>query len=70
MSVTETIAASVHSLPLKEQVKVLHMIHGMNAERRKAAKLAFEKAYGALTDEDGEAFEAAIATSRPLPDHG
>jgi hypothetical protein len=70
MTITETISESVRDLPLKDQVKVLHLIHGLSEGRRKSAQEAFSKTYGALSEADGEAFEEAIVTSRPLPAHG
>jgi hypothetical protein len=66
MSVIESIIRDLKGLPNAKLVEVARYIHGLSEEAQKERLASLHKTFGVLGEEDGRAFEEALAGSRRL----
>lgn len=64
MSVVESIVEGVQRLSLREQVEIAEHVYRLDAEARQRCAEMLQRSHGALSEEDGEAFEQALNYSR------
>lgn len=66
MSVIESIIKDLQNLPTPKLVEVARYVHGLSETAQKERLGILRKTYGALSDEDGQAFEQALLGARRL----
>ncbi len=66
MSVIESILKDLQSLSTPKLVEVARYVHGLSEEAQKERLSLLHKTHGALSEEDGAAFELALAGARRL----
>ena len=64
MSVIESILKDLQSLPTSKLVEIARYVHGLNEAAHEERRAVLKRTHGALSEEDGEAFEQALAGSR------
>jgi hypothetical protein len=64
VSVIESIVKELQGLPESKPVEVAHYIHGLTEAGQQERLAILRTTFGALSEEDGEAFEAAMMSSR------
>ena len=66
MSVIESIIRDLKELPNAKLAEAAKYIHGLSEEAQKARIASLHKSFGALGEDEGRAFEEALAGSRRL----
>ena len=66
MSVIESILKDLEGLPTPKLVEVARYVHGLSAAAQEERLSLLRRTYGGLTEEDGVAFDLALAGSRRL----
>jgi len=66
MSVIESILKELQSLPNPKLVEVARYVHGLSEAAQKERLSLLQQTHGALSEEDGNVFESALAGSRRL----
>jgi len=66
MSVIESILKDLEGLPTPKLVEVARYVHGLSEEAQKERLSLLRRTHGALSEEDGEAFETALTGARRL----
>lgn len=69
MSVIESIVRGVQGLTLRQQVEVAAHVFRLNTAAQKERVEALRRLRGCLSEEDGRAFEEALADSRRIEAH-
>ncbi len=64
MSVIEAILKDLQSLPTSQLVDVARYVHGLSEAAQKERLSLLQQTHGALSEEDGKAFEVALAGAR------
>jgi hypothetical protein len=64
--VIESIMKDLQSLPNPKLVEVARYVHGLSEAAQKERSSLLRQTYGALSQEDGEAFEQAVIGARRL----
>jgi len=67
MSVIEAILKDLQDLPTPKLVEVARYVHGLSETARQERLALLRQTHGALSDEDGEAFELALTGARREP---
>ncbi len=66
MSVIESILKDLQSLPTPKLVEVARYVHGLSETAQKERLSLLQQTHGALSEQDGEAFELALTGARRL----
>jgi len=66
MSVIESILKDLQSLPTPTLVDVARYVHGLSEAAQKERISLLRQTHGALSEEDGQAFELALTGARRL----
>lgn len=66
MSVIESIIKDLQNLPTPKLVEVARYVHGLTEADQQARQSLLRETHGVLSEEDGEAFEAAALKARQL----
>lgn len=69
MSVLESIMRGVQRLPLRQQVEVASHVFRLDVAAQKERAELLRSLHGCLNEEDGKAFEEALADSRRIEPH-
>lgn len=64
MSVIESILKDLQSLPTPKLVDVARYVHGLSEAAQKERLSLLHQTHGALSEEDGDAFELALTGAR------
>ena len=66
MSVLESILKDLQSLPTQKLVEVARYVHGLSEAAQKERLSLLHQTHGALSEEDGQAFELALTGARRI----
>jgi hypothetical protein len=66
MSVIEAILKDLQNLPTPKLVEVARYVHGLNETAQKERLALLRQTHGALSEEEGKAFEQALHGARRL----
>ena len=66
VSVIESILKDLQSLPTPKLADVARYVRGLSETAQKERLVLLRQTHGALSDEDGQAFELALAGARRL----
>jgi len=66
MSVVEAIVRDLAGLPNSKLVEVARFVHALSEDAQKERMKILKETFGVLSEEDGRAFEEALAGSRHL----
>lgn len=64
MTVIESIVKDLEKLPATKLIEVAHFVHSLDPRRREERLALLRTTQGGLSEEDGIAFEQALAASR------
>jgi hypothetical protein len=64
MSVVESIVKDLAGLPNAKLVEVARYVHALSEDAQKERLKILRETFGALSEEDGQAFEEALADAR------
>jgi len=64
MSVVEAIVRDLAGLPNSKLVEVAQFVHALSEEAQKKRLASLRETFGILSEEEGRAFEEALAGSR------
>lgn len=70
MSLLESILRQIPNLPPRKLVEAARLIHSSSEGARTERARILREAHGYLDDQDGQAFEAALASSRQIESAG
>ena len=70
MTVLESIVKELRELPTAKQVAVARYVHQLSETGLQQRWDELGRLHGALSDEDGAAFDDALRSARRLPAHG
>jgi hypothetical protein len=70
VTLIESIVRELPNLPPRKLVEVARLIHASSETAQAERARLLRETHGYLTNEEGEAFEAALATSRQIESDG
>jgi hypothetical protein len=70
MTIMESIVKGLRELSPRQLVEVAALVHRLNPNAAAEREAILRETYGCLSEEEADAFEAAVAGSRRLEENG
>jgi hypothetical protein len=70
MTVIESIVRGIQGLPLRQQIEVARHVYRLNTATQRERAEVLRRTHGRLNEDEGQAFEGALADARRIESHG
>jgi hypothetical protein len=70
VTVIESIVRGIQGLPLRQQIEVARHVYRLNSAAQQERAEVLRRTHGRLDENDGQAFEDALADARRIEAHG